>query len=623
MVDDYSFNKFCELLSDEVILKTSTAFGVAKQFQTYIADIKSQVLKELMNRTENQDVYLDFLINEIEKQEYIKDAGLRYIERWLKEYDTTIEDILERSDFSEPTYAVLARHYNDMEPFSEEKDKAHLVQTDFLNYFCCLYANELIGFLKSKKPKPKKQEVIPPTNSKPFKDEYLIAFCKEISDERVIKESSFMQQYEYGITHFAPYLESEITENLLIIDKDKKEDYLNYVLDKINKTPYATISEDFIDRWIKEYKIDSGVFPSFSNKELEEMLNKSYSGYHNEPHEQFAIEDIQIDFYCYACMLEVKKIINYLERKGMKNIKKEVNKKEDIEFEKLDAYSKLIHLFSDIDNINFNLNKERVQHYSEEEIDETHIIYDIEREPFEQQIKELIDKLQGYSLENNFYYFDSPSAVYINHFQKRKESFFFQIPDANELDFLLSEVEYFSQPHKNRVLNDKYKYDMFVSYSNIYKIALRRKLEYLNSHLAKYNYIIDWEENVEIFDSYYNTKTIYTKIKLEKLSKDLSNSSESSKLVKSGTKLKWTGKKAHLGFIIGTLADLGYLQGPERPNGEINYSEFARNILEVFDCDTTEGTLSKYLNVTSDKSEEVSRNFQSANFHIPHSKDVS
>jgi hypothetical protein len=424
MVDDYSFNKFCELLSDEAILKTSTAFGVAKQFQTYIADIKSQVLKELMNRTENQEVYLDFLINEIEKQEYVKDAGLNYIERWLKEYDTTIEKVLEHSNYKSPIYTVVDRHYDDMEPFSEEKDKAHLVQTDFLNYFCSRYANELIEFLESKKPKPKIQAVIPPpTNNKHFKDEYLIAFCKEISNERAIKETSFMQLYDYGITHYRPYLESEITENLLLLDKDKKEDYLNYVLDKIKKTPYANIPEDFIDRWIKEYKIDGGEFPSFSNKKLHEMLNKNYSGYYNEPHERFAIEDIQIDFYCYACMLEVKKVIAYVETKTNTN----------------------------------------------------------------QQLS---------------------------------------IPNKSET----------SEPEP---------------------------------------------------------------------------------------KLKWIGKPSQLGFIITSLVDLGYIEAPQRKDGEINYTQFARLVKQTFDIDTTENTLSKYLNSDSEKGQEPLRKFTENGFNIPHIKTVS
>jgi hypothetical protein len=93
-------------------------------------------------------------------------------------------------------------------------------------------------------------------------------------------------------------------------------------------------------------------------------------------------------------------------------------------------------------------------------------------------------------------------------------------------------------------------------------------------------------------------------------------------LTNSNIKLNWTGKKAHLGFIMGTLVDLGYIQAPEKSNGEINYSELARIILNLFDCDSTPGSLSKYLNITSDKSEEVSRNFAKNGFNIPHSKSV-
>jgi hypothetical protein len=191
-----------------------------------------------------------------------------------------------------------------------------------------LYANQLIEFLKSKKPKAKPQEPaqIPIVNNKPFKDEYLTAFCKEISNERAVKETSFMQLYDYGLTHYTPYLESEITENLLILDNDKKEDYLSYVLDKVTKTPYASISEDFIDQYMKEYDVDINDFPNFKNKELNEALETYYQGMHHTTHqEQHNLLCIQIDFYCYASNLEVKKIVEFVETKSGKQ--KETNLK--------------------------------------------------------------------------------------------------------------------------------------------------------------------------------------------------------------------------------------------------------------------------------------------------------
>jgi hypothetical protein len=152
-------------------------------------------------------------------------------------------------------------------------------------------------------------------------------------------------------------------------------------------------------------------------------------------------------------------------------------------------------------------------------------------------------------------------------------------------------------------------------------------MDFLKQKLKPFNYDIHTIENTLIKDNIGNAIAYGTEIHLVQ-DQDIQEKPfhvQKSNLEVSSTniKLKWIGKKAHLGFIIGTLTDLGYIQGPERLNGEINYSEFARNILEVFDCDTTEGTLSKYLNVTSDKSEEVLRNFKNSDFHIPHSKDVS
>ena len=420
MEDTYYFDRFCNILSDGIILKTSTAYGVSRTLKTLLKEIQSEVLKKLFNLKEGKNDYLDYLINEVEKQDYIKEIHFKNIQKWLDEYNTTLEE-LEELDHSKPIAKVLDAHYNDMVPYSPEKDKAFLLQSDFLNYYCLTYANKLIMFLKSKKnTDSKKSNDMTNINIKPFKDEYLIAFCKEISDERAVKQNAFMQLYDNGITHFTPYLESEITENLLILDKDKKEDYLNYVIDKISKTPYANISEDIISQHIKEYGVDINEFPKFNNKELNIALNTYYQGMPHMTHqEQYNLLSIQIDFYCYACMLEAQKIIQFANSKTNK-------------------------------------------------------------------------------------------------------------PDIN------------------------------------------------------------------IMDNAMSTK-----------------------------KLKWIGKPSQLGFIVGMLADLEYLDVPKRQNGDINYTQFANLVNQTFNVDTTPATLSKYLNLDSEKAQETYRKFKDAGFNIPHKNIVS
>lgn len=88
-------------------------------------------------------------------------------------------------------------------------------------------------------------------------------------------------------------------------------------------------------------------------------------------------------------------------------------------------------------------------------------------------------------------------------------------------------------------------------------------------------------------------------------------------------KLKWIAKPSQLGFVIGMLADLEYLDVPRRQNGDINYTQFANLVNQTFDVETTSATLSKYLNLDSEKAQETYRKFKDAGFNIPHKNIVS
>ena len=196
------------------------------------------------------------------------------------------------------------------------------------------------------------------------------------------------------------------------------------MLDKVTKTPYASISEDFINQYMKEYDVDINDFPNFKNKELNEALETYYQGMHHTTHqEQHNLLCIQIDFYCYASMLEVKKIVKFVEAKSVKQ------------------------------------------------------------------------------------------------------------------DMTI-------QPTRHEALE-----------------PIKR--------------------------------------------------------------LKWTGKPSQLGFIISSLVDLGYVEAPQRKDGEINFTQFAKLVKQTFDVETTENTLTKYLNKDSEKGQETLRKFNSKNFSIPHIKEIS
>lgn len=316
------FERFCEILDNSTILKKSTAIGVMVDLKYCITEIKSEVLLELQNKGESKNDYLDYLINEIEKQDYVKNADISYIQKYLEQYNITISEIMDMNFMKNLIVTKIDRHYNDMIPFSPEKDEAFIIQTDFLHYFCKYYADELISFLKLKKsniPNNKVEQTIISTpmqiNNKPFKDEYLKVFCEEISNERQVKETCFDLLYE-SIIHYVPYLETEIKENILMLDANKKDDYLEYAIDIISKTPFAKKDSCNIDKWLNKFNVDIQEFPKFSNAELNEWLGKYYnSRIPYDLKERDFILDIQIDFYCYASMMEANKMIDFLESK--------------------------------------------------------------------------------------------------------------------------------------------------------------------------------------------------------------------------------------------------------------------------------------------------------------------
>jgi hypothetical protein len=122
----------------------------------------------------------------------------------------------------------------------------------------------------------------------------------------------------------------------------------------------------------------------------------------------------------------------------------------------------------------------------------------------EVHVKHLINAFYKTSEKIDFYYFDCQSKIYINHFEKRKRKYFLDNIDAVERDFLLSEINYFNNPQKNRyfVQDDfiKLPYEKYIEYSDRYRISLNKKLTFLEGELVNYNLGLKIKEHTDIFD---------------------------------------------------------------------------------------------------------------------------
>jgi len=82
-------------------------------------------------------------------------------------------------------------------------------------------------------------------------------------------------------------------------------------------------------------------------------------------------------------------------------------------------------------------------------------------------------------------------------------------------------------------------------------------------------------------------------------------------------KIKWLASPSILGYVFIELINKGFVEMPLR-NGEINYSEFARQLLGAFEFQTTQNTMENACNPSKNKLSTTKR----SKFKIPQLADL-
>mgnify|MGYP003639790562 CR=1 FL=1 len=131
--------------------------------------------------------------------------------------------------------------------------------------------------------------------------------------------------------------------------------------------------------------------------------------------------------------------------------------------------------------------------YGDSDSFEIDLVYDLKLKPLQEEVLNEIDKVYQNANNQNIYFFDCSFKVYKKLLKNRKENYFKNNLDANDLDFISSEVEYFSKPSENRVFEEKvqFYYHTYFETKECFAITLRRKLEYLNESLNIYDLQVD------------------------------------------------------------------------------------------------------------------------------------
>lgn len=339
-------------------------------------------------------------------------------------------------------------------------------------------------------------------------------FCELLSDYNILKKHSVM-----GVIKMLQLCISEIKSDVLLkmSNEGENDHYLEYLINEIEKQDYLKeIDEKRTNKFLKELNVSLDQlmnlnFPSELSSTLDITL--SWETFHENYDYSFACQTAFLDYFL---LHYANELISFLESKKTSYIKKEDDIKAASDFENLDVYSKLLYLFKELEKIKIDIFREARHCSSAEAYHEIELKYEDDINIIKEQIIEVIDGLYSQSKKDNIYYFDCPSEVYKNYFSDRMSTYFKDIPEANELDFLKSEIKYFSNPLKNRVLEKKYDYSEFVGNTDKYKIPLRRKLEFLTPKLKKYNYRILYKEDVWFEDPVYGKDILGTEIKIEK-----------------------------------------------------------------------------------------------------------
>ncbi len=410
-----------------------------------------------------------------------------------------------------------------------------------------------------------------------MKNTYLEYFC-EILDKNIYEGSSafsIMIQFQECI----PKLKSEILTNKINLNGNAI-DYLNLIANEIQNRDYDQNAGLFyIDKWLEKFNITIEVIlkGNIIGKDIYNYLSSDRDTFPRKSEDRDIASVVQDNFLQYFCKYYADEIIDFCNKnKPEQKVTEPKNKTPSKPFEVvyLNEFCK-------------NLNNYRA-------IYETSymILYDYSITHYTPYFKQEI-------LNNILTLKDSKKHLYIdyviNHIQNTVD-----INNQASIQDLLKE--------NNESLDD---------YPYFNKGKLYKKLcIYVN---AQYHTFKEREYLEDLQLSFFEYAA---KIEVEGILDFLHNLKEKQSSA-TNKKIKWIGKPSQLGYLIGSLAELDYIEAPKNKDGEINYTQFSKDLLEIFDIKTTHQSLSKYLNLDSDKSQEIKRKFEKEDFYIPNRKIIS
>ena len=122
----------------------------------------------------------------------------------------------------------------------------------------------------------------------------------------------FTEIYPSEFDEITTALQDEISINSVSLNEAQLNKYLNLVKNKIEKTYIDNPSKCFIDKWVKEFKLDVKDYPFDFNIELSKILATRITQDNLDKFKRETARQMQIAFFNHATMLEANKIKKFI-----------------------------------------------------------------------------------------------------------------------------------------------------------------------------------------------------------------------------------------------------------------------------------------------------------------------
>ena len=161
---------------------------------------------------------------------------------------------------------------------------------------------------------------------KQIKNSALNVFNAKHDRIQLLYKIPFTEIYPSEFDKITTALQDEISINSISLNETQLNKYLNLVKDKIEKTYIDNPNKCFIDKWVKEFKLDVKAFPFYSDSKIIKILATSFDQYNLSYEDKKKARLMQSDFFNHALLLEAKKILKFInELLNKDNISKDVS----------------------------------------------------------------------------------------------------------------------------------------------------------------------------------------------------------------------------------------------------------------------------------------------------------